>query len=72
VDVEEICRRHAYPADHLDDCIAGLKTLVEGGYAQIQGRKISVNPMYRQAARLVAASFDAYLAPGSGRHAMTA
>jgi oxygen-independent coproporphyrinogen-3 oxidase len=72
VDVADICRRHGYPDDHLDDCFAGLKTLVEGGYAGIEGRKIRVNPLFRQAARLVAASFDAYLAPGSGRHAMTA
>jgi oxygen-independent coproporphyrinogen-3 oxidase len=71
-DVEVICARHGFAGGHLDEAIASLAPLADEGHLTIRDRRIAVNPMQRQTARLASAAFDAYLAQGQARHAPAA
>jgi oxygen-independent coproporphyrinogen-3 oxidase len=71
-DITDICHRHVFPAGHLDSCLARLQPLAAQDYVTLTGRKLTVHPLYRQAARLAAACFDAYLTPQAKQHAVTA
>ena len=71
-DIGEICHRYNFPVSHLDGCMTRLQPLLAQDIVTLTGRKLTINPLYRQAARLAAAAFDAYLAPQESRHAVTA
>jgi oxygen-independent coproporphyrinogen-3 oxidase len=71
-DVGAICENHGYPASHLDQALESLRPLERSGYLAIRRHEIVIDPDYRQAARLAAAGFDAYLNKAEARHAVTA
>jgi len=70
VDVAAVCRRRGVAADALDAPLARLRPLVADGVARLEGRVVTVPEEARPLLRCVAAVFDAYLEPESGRHAV--
>jgi len=72
VDLADVRGRFALPAGWFTADIARLQPLVHNGLIAVHGEKIAVCGAHRQAARLAAACFDAYLKPEETRHAVTA
>ncbi|HVM80289.1 MAG TPA: oxygen-independent coproporphyrinogen III oxidase [Stellaceae bacterium] len=70
VDVAEVCRRRGLKVGALDDSLARLCPLVADGLARLDGRAVTIPEEARPLLRCVAAVFDAYLEPESGRHAV--
>lgn len=70
--LQEKLEVHGYPADYFDTALSGMEDLATDGLISCTGRTIGVCPDARQAARVVAARFDAYLGAGVKRHAQVA
>lgn len=56
------------PSQHFDDEISALAPFVDAGFVNIEGGRVVVLEPGRSFARLVAATFDAYLPTGRTRH----
>lgn len=72
VDLDDICKKNALPFDYFDDALPDLTSLAFDGLIRLSGRRVIVEKEARQAVRLAAAAFDAYLKPAAGRHAQVA
>lgn len=70
VDVAAACRRHGMEAGALDAQLARLRPLAADGVVRLSGRVVTVPEEARPLLRCIAAVFDAYLEPASGRHAV--
>ena len=70
VDVPAMCRRHDVEATVLDAPLARLRPLAADGMVRLSGRVVTVPEEARPLLRCIAAVFDAYLEPESGRHAV--
>jgi len=70
VDVAAMCRRRGLGAGALDGSLERLLPLVADGLVRLDGRVATIPEEARPLLRCVAAVFDAYLEPESGRHAV--
>ena len=70
VDAAEVCRRRGLEAGALDASLARLLPLITDGLVRLDGRAVMIPEEARPLLRCVAAVFDAYLEPESGRHAV--
>lgn len=70
VDVLATCRRHGAETTALDEPLARLRPLAADGVVCLKGSVVSVPEAARPLLRCIAAVFDAYLDPESGRHAV--
>ncbi len=68
VDLDKVCSGHGAQAAHFEDEIGKLVVLCEEGLVEINGRRISMTDQGRPLVRLVASTFDTYLAGGKARH----
>ena len=58
------------PLQLMPDALAALEDLADQGIVQLEDRRIVIPQAWRAAARLVASSFDAYLAPQKAQHSI--
>lgn len=72
VDLDEQATRHGQEAAIFDAVLRDLGDMVQDGILSIRERRLTVHPDARQLVRVVAARFDAYLAPGAKRHSQAA
>ena len=73
VDLAELAREHGRPADHLAPELLRCRGFARDGLARIDGSRLTVLEPGRPALRVVAATFDAHLAPAGAeprRHAV--
>jgi len=68
VDLGAVCRRHGVETTVFEDEIERLAPLADDGICTVDGARIAVTEAGRPLVRLVAATFDAYLGRGGGRH----
>jgi oxygen-independent coproporphyrinogen-3 oxidase len=66
--LDRACARHGFGPDALDDCRPELEQLARDGLIRITGGHVHIPPAGRPFTRVVAAAFDAYLEPATGRH----
>lgn len=71
-DIPALLQRHGRARDDFDDILAALSDLAADGLVSCENGIIRAPQGYRQAARLVAARFDAHLSPQNNRHAQAA
>lgn len=71
-DVEALLARHGQDAGAFDDILTDMQDLAADGLVLPDGRSLRIPSAARQAARLVAARFDAYLGGAAKRHAQVA
>ncbi len=67
-DLDRACARHGAGRQDLADCHEELERLARDGLIRFTGSHVSIPPESRPFTRVVAAAFDAYLAPATGRH----
>lgn len=72
VDVRAVSRKHGRPEDSFDSILAGLSDMAGDGILTVNDGVIRVSQDMRQAVRVVAARFDAHLAPKAGKHVQAA
>ncbi len=70
VDVAAVSRRLGFAPNHLSTDMAALGPLAADGLAQVDRWVVTVPEDMRNLVRLVASTFDAYLDPALGRHAV--
>jgi oxygen-independent coproporphyrinogen-3 oxidase len=70
VDLDEISRRHGVSSTAFAPEIGALQALSHEGLCRLAGWRVSVPEDVRPAVRIVAATFDEYLNPAHGRHAV--
>jgi oxygen-independent coproporphyrinogen-3 oxidase len=68
VDVAAVCRRYRLSADAFDAELAALAPFVDDGLVTLDGHRVIITPTGRAFARVVAATFDAYLNRSEIRH----
>lgn len=68
VDLDAVCARHGRPRQELDGCLARLRPFAQDGLVRIAGGRVETVGAGRLVIRSIAAAFDAYFAPDSGRH----
>jgi oxygen-independent coproporphyrinogen III oxidase len=66
--LDRACARHGVAPDALDDCRPALEQLRRDGLIRVSGGHVHIPPAARPFTRVVAAAFDAYLEPATGRH----
>jgi oxygen-independent coproporphyrinogen-3 oxidase len=67
-DLAATARRHGFPADALAGDRERLRPFVDDGLIEVAGDRVSITRQGRPFARIVAATFDAYLESGVARH----
>ena len=70
VDLAEVAAEFAVPVEVFADDLDALRLLADDGLAIVEGWRVRVPEEHRTLVRLAAASFDAYLDRGRGRHSM--
>jgi oxygen-independent coproporphyrinogen-3 oxidase len=70
VDLEEVAAFYRIKSSSFDDALRSLGGLRDLGVVTVDGGRITVDPHWRAATRLVCAAFDGYLNNGVGRHAL--
>lgn len=70
VDLDDVARDYGVPRARFDGSLAALGHLAADGIVTVTGSRITVDPAWRAATRLVCAAFDAYLDNGTARHAL--
>lgn len=71
VDLEEACTRFGGDRSLFAGARQKLAPLEELGAVTIEKHRVSIQPQWRTATRLVCAAFDAYLAEGAARHSVS-
>lgn len=69
-DLDRACARHGLGRESLDDCGQALGQLAQDGLIRFAGGHVHIPPESRPFTRVVAAAFDAYLEPATGRHSV--
>ncbi|WCL55775.1 oxygen-independent coproporphyrinogen III oxidase [Gimibacter soli] len=69
-DVGAICKAQGRAETALDSEILRLTPLRADGLCSVKGRTVTIPPVARNHARVVAATFDAYLVPEAARHSV--
>ncbi|MEQ8249347.1 MAG: oxygen-independent coproporphyrinogen III oxidase [Alphaproteobacteria bacterium] len=70
VDLEAVRRAHAAASDVFDDDLVRLEPLVEDRIVRVDGQRVTMTALGRPFIRVVAATFDHYLAKNTARHAI--
>lgn len=60
VDLAQVAQQHDLPITHFDSACDRLASLSAGGLAQLDGRRLTINPQAPQIVRTIAQVFDAY------------
>jgi oxygen-independent coproporphyrinogen-3 oxidase len=70
VDLGEVAASHGVPRAELAPMLEALAVLERDGVVRLAGDRVAVNEECRALVRSVAAAFDAYLNPTTGRHSL--
>lgn len=69
-DLDAIAARYGVSRSTFSDAMPALQGLAHDGIVELAGGRITVNPKWRAAVRLVSAAFDEYLPQSAPRHSV--